>query len=128
MDYLMLKTIHVSCVAITFVFFVGRSALTLAGSPLIRTRFLRVAPHVNDTLLLCSAAWMVALSGRYPFAEAWLAAKLSALIAYICVGMIAMSYARSTRTRVTAFVLALLLFAYIVSVALTRNALPFSMD
>ncbi|OGA48851.1 MAG: regulator SirB [Betaproteobacteria bacterium RIFCSPLOWO2_12_FULL_63_13] len=126
MDYLMLKTIHVGCVAITFVLFVGRGALMLVDSPLIRTRFLRVAPHVNDTLLLCSAAWMAALSGQYPFVQAWLTAKLLALIVYICLGMLALSSGRSARLRIAVFVAALMVFAYIVSVALTRSALSFA--
>lgn len=125
MEYLLLKTIHVTCVAVTFVLFFGRGALMLVDSPLLKTRFLRIAPHVNDTLLLGSALWMAVISSQYPFAENWLTAKLAALVVYICAGLIALSYRRSKRQRVTAWIVALLVFAYIVGVALTRNPLPF---
>ena len=126
MDYLLLKTVHVSCVAVTFALFFGRGALMLVGSPLLQAKFLRIAPHVNDTLLLGSAIWMAVMSRQYPFAEAWLTAKLLALLVYIAAGMIAISYGRTRRARITAWIVALLVFAYIVGVALTRNPLPFA--
>ena len=125
MDYLLLKTIHIACVVVTFVLFFGRGVLMLAGSPLLKAPFLRIAPHVNDTLLLGSALWMTA-SRHDPFAETWLTAKLVALIVYIGAGMIALSYGRTKRSRFTAWVFALLVFAYIVSVALTRSPVPFA--
>lgn len=129
MDYPLPKIIHVSCVAVTFALFFGRGVLMFMGSPLLKTRFLRIAPHVNDTLLLGSAIWMAVLSRQYPFAESWLTAKVVALLLYIWVGMIALSpgQVRSRRARVTAWLFALLVFAYMVSVALTRNPLPFVM-
>ena len=126
MDYALLKSIHVTCVTITFLLFFGRGALMLADSPLLKVRLLRVAPHVNDTLLLGSAIGMAVISGQYPFAEPWLTAKLVALIVYIGAGMIGISYGRTKRTRVLAWMIALAVFAYIVSVALTRNPLAFT--
>jgi uncharacterized membrane protein SirB2 len=125
MDYLLLKIIHVSCVAATLALFLGRGVLMLRDSPLLGVRLLRIAPHVIDTLLLASAIWMAIISRQYPFAESWLTAKLVALIAYIGAGMIALSYGGTRRTRATAWIVALLVFAYIVSVALTRSPLPF---
>lgn len=125
MDFLLLKTIHVSCVALTLVLFVTRGALMLADSPLLGGRLLRIAPHVNDTLLLGSAIWMAIISRQYPFAESWLTAKLLALLVYIGAGMLALSYGRTKRVRTAAWLFALMVFAYIVSVALTRNPLPF---
>jgi uncharacterized membrane protein SirB2 len=125
MDYLLLKTIHVSCVAVSFALFFGRGVLMLMESSLLGVRFLRIVPHVNDTLLLGSAIWIAVMSHQYPFAESWLTAKLAALIIYIGAGMVALSLGRTKRVRATAWIFALLVFAYIVSVALTRNPLPF---
>jgi uncharacterized membrane protein SirB2 len=125
MDYIQIKTIHVSCVVMAFLFFVGRGALSLRNSPLLGTRFLRIAPHVIDTLLLASAAWMAIASRQYPFVEDWLTAKVAALIVYIGAGMIALSARRAIRVRVSAWLIALATFGYIVSVALTRNPAPF---
>ena len=125
MDYLLLKTIHITCVAVTFVLFFGRGVMMLADSPLLKARFLRVAPHVTDTLVRGSPLWMATISRQYPFAESWLTAKLVALIVYIGAGMIALSHGRTRRSRVAAWVFALLVFAYLVSVALTRSPVPF---
>ena len=125
MDYLLLKTVHITCVVVTFVLFIGRGVLMLIQSQLLKVRFLRIAPHVNDTLLLGSALWMAVISRQYPFVESWLTAKLVALVVYICAGMIALSPERTKRLRVTAWVFAMLVFAYIVSVALTRTPVPF---
>jgi uncharacterized membrane protein SirB2 len=125
MDYTALKIIHVSCVAVSFALFFGRGLLMLADSPRLNARLLRIAPHVNDTLLLASAIWMAVITRQYPFAENWLTAKLVALVIYIGVGMIALSRGRTKRTRAIAWTAALLVFAYIVSVALSRNPLPF---
>lgn len=99
----------------------------LRDSPLRRTRLLRVAPHVVDTLLLASAIGLAITTRQYPFVAPWLTAKLLALIAYIATGTIALSARPASRTtRILAWAASLLIFAYIVSVALTRNPLPFA--
>ncbi len=125
MDYALLKAVHLACVGATFALFFGRGVLMLADSPLLRTRLLRVAPHVIDTLLLASAIWMAVASRQYPFVEGWLTAKLIALLAYIGLGAIALSHGRTKRIRTIAWLLALAVFGYIVRVALTRSPLLF---
>lgn len=124
MDYSLLKAVHVTCVGLTFALFFGRGLLMLADSPLLRSRLLRIAPHVIDTLLLTSAIGMAVASRQYPFVEGWLTAKLIALFAYIGLGSIAISRGRTTRARAIAWLLALAVFGYIVSVALARSPLP----
>ena len=124
MDYALLKAVHVTCVGVTFALFFGRGLLMLADSPLLGNRLLRVAPHVNDTLLLASAIWMAVASRQYPFVEGWLTAKLVALIVYIGLVPVARARGRTRRARAIAGLLALAVFAYIVRGALTRDPLP----
>ncbi len=124
MEYSLLKAIHVSCVGITYVLFFGRGVLMLTESLLVRTRFLRIAPHVNDTVLLASAISMLVLTRRNPFLEGWLTAKIVALLVYIGLGMVALSGRGSKRRRLSVWILAQLVFAYIVLVALTRSPAP----
>ena len=123
MLYLALKAIHVGCAVVSISGFVLRGAMMLADSPLLQARFVRVAPHVVDTLLLASALWLAALIGQYPFVQGWLTAKVLALVAYIALGAVALKRARSKKVRAIAFALALAAAAYIVSVALTRDPL-----
>ena len=124
MDYALLKAVHVTCVGVTFALFFGRGLLMLADSPLLGNRLLGVGPLLYDTLLLASAIWMAVASRQYPFVEGWLTAKLVALIVYIGLGTVALSRGRTRRARAIAWLLALAVFAYIVSVALTRDPLP----
>ena len=56
--YLWIRALHIACAALSIAGFAARGALMLAGSPLLQRRFVRVAPHVVDTLLLASAVWL----------------------------------------------------------------------
>ena len=81
----------------------------------------RIAPHVNDTLLLAAAIALAVLSRQYPFAEGWLTAKVLGLVAYIGIGTVAMRPGRPRHVRVAAWAAGLGVLAYIVGVAVTRN-------
>lgn len=119
--YLIAKTLHVGAVVLSLTGFAARGALMLAGSRLLEARFVRVAPHVVDTVLLASALWLAWLIGQYPFVQGWLTAKVLGLAAYIVLGSIALRRGRTRGVRVAAFVGALAAAGYIVCVALTRD-------
>ncbi len=97
----------------------------LAGSPLLQARFVRIAPHVVDTVLLASAGWLAWFLGQYPFVHGWLTAKVLGLVAYIVLGSIALKRGRTKAVRAAAFAAALAAVLYVVSVALTRDPLGF---
>lgn len=122
MSYLLLKHLHVSCVILSGLGFFVRGVLMLKASPWLNSRLARILPHVVDTLLLGSAITMAVMSGQYPFAQPWLTAKFFGLLAYIFLGSLALKRGRTRAQRAGFFVLALLAFAYIVAVALTRQA------
>ena len=125
--YLVAKTVHVTCVALSIGGIVGRFALTLHRPEVPRSRFLRVAPHVNDTLLLAAAIVMLVVAQWNVLAMPWLLAKIGGLLVYIALGMVALRRGRTRRARVAAFVSAVLVFGYVVSVALTKSvAGPFA--
>jgi uncharacterized membrane protein SirB2 len=114
--YLIARDIHVGCVILSLGGFAARGLLMLAGSPIMKRRFVRIAPHVVDTLLLASAIWLTVLIHQYPFVQAWLTAKVIGLVVYIGLGAVALR-----RRSLTAFLLAAASAAYIVSVALTHD-------
>ena len=123
--YLALKHLHVTCVVLSGLGFVLRAYWMLIGSPRLHSRPARILPHVIDSTLLGSALTMAWLSGQYPFVQPWLTAKFFGLLAYIVLGAIALKRGRTPAIRARAFVAALLAYGYIVSVALTRQPLPF---
>lgn len=121
MDYALVKLLHVSCVVISISLFVLRGSLELFAQPWRHSRLLRIAPHVIDTVLLSSALWMAWRIGQYPFVDAWLTAKVLALLAYILLGMKALGTKTPAAQRPGYFCAAVLSVAYIVGVALTRS-------
>ena len=121
MEYAALKALHVGSAVLSIAGFAARGVLMLRGSPLLDARFVRIAPHAVDTVLFASAIALAWLSGQYPIAQAWLTAKVVALLVYIVLGAVALRYGSTLRVRATAFVLALCAVLYIVCVALARH-------
>ncbi|MBI3525625.1 MAG: SirB2 family protein [Betaproteobacteria bacterium] len=120
--YLAVKYLHIGCVVLSGSGFFLRGLLMLGDSPLLQRRWLKIAPHVNDTVLLAAALILVALSGQYPFVDAWVTAKVFGLVGYIILGTLALRPGRSKGVRAAFWLAALAVFAYIVSVALSKDA------
>lgn len=92
---------------------------------MLERRWVRIFPHVVDTVLLGSAVSLAVLSHQYPLAQNWLTAKVAGLLLYILCGTMALKRAKGQAARLLFLVAALTAYGYIVSVALTRNPLPF---
>ena len=60
-----------------------RGIWMLVDSELLNKKFVRIAPHIVDTVLLVTAFAMAWMIGQYPFTAGWLTAKFVALIAYL---------------------------------------------
>lgn len=121
MSYLAIKHFHITCAILSGSFFLIRGTWMLTASPLLQQRWVRIAPHLVDTLLLASAITLAVMSGQYPLAQNWLTAKVVALLVYIVLGAIALKRGKTRAVRTAAFVAALAVFAYIVTVAVTKQ-------
>jgi uncharacterized membrane protein SirB2 len=122
--YFALKSLHVAAVATSIGLFLVRAGLSLAGSARLQAGFLRIAPHVVDTVLLASAVLLTLILQQYPFVNGWLTAKLLALVAYVVFGSIAIRRGRTPAIRAIALGAALLTVAYILGTALHHDADP----
>lgn len=118
MSYLAIKHIHISAAAISIALFVLRAAWSVAESPHLKTWFARVVPHIIDTILLIAGVALAIQIG--PF-QPWIIAKVVGIIAYIVVGTIAIKRGKTRATRAIAAVFAVLIFAYIVGIALNKQ-------
>ena len=116
-----LKTIHVVCVLLSFAGFFIRGIWMLMDSGLLHNRWIKTAPHIIDTLLLVSAIILAVQMQLSPFQQPWLMAKIIALLVYIGVGMVALRFGRSKRTRLIAWLLGIATILYIVSVATSKS-------
>lgn len=117
--------IHQTAVALSVTGFFARGLASLFGADWVRGRLARTLPHIIDSVLLVSAmvlAWMLRLT---PDAAPWLMAKIAGLLLYIALGVVALRPGRPALVRGVAWVAALTTFAWIVSVAITKNPLGF---
>lgn len=118
----MIKLIHMSTAFISISLFLLRGFWVFQESPMMTKKWVKILPHVNDTILLITAIMLTMAIQQYPFVDAWLTAKFIALLVYIVFGMFALKRAKEMHNKVLFFVLALLTFSYIVGVALNRTA------
>jgi uncharacterized membrane protein SirB2 len=125
MSLVLLKAIHISCATGSYLLFLLRGIWSLNGSPFTRQRWLKIVPHVVDTLLLVAAIALVFTIRQYPFIDTWLTAKVVALLLYIGLGFVALKYAKDRTIRLSAWLAAQAVFIYIVLVAIQHNPVPF---
>ena len=59
---------------------------------------------------------------QYPFVQAWLTVKVLLLVLYIVLGVLALKRGRTPQSgQITCFLAALLVYAFIISVAMAHN-------
>lgn len=118
MSYLILKSIHICCAAISYTLFFLRGIWIISDSAIARQRWVKTVPHVVDTALLASAIALAVTIHQYPFVDDWLTAKVIALLLYIALGFIALKYAKTRSLRLSAWLAAQTVFGYIVLTAI----------
>lgn len=125
MSYQLLINLHISTALISLLLFLLRGVRVLRHGQQNRPRWMKWLPHVNDTILFILGIVLMLTIQQYPLVDAWLTAKLTALIVYILLGMVVMKWARQQRSRFVAWLGALVVFAYMVGVAITKQPLVF---
>lgn len=125
MYYSLLKYLHIFTINITFAFFIIRGYWVIINSPSLTQGWVKIFPHINDTILLIAAINMSYLHEWRLFNQSWLIAKLCAVIIYIVLGSIALRPGRPKLIRLFAWLMAMLIFLYIVVVAVSKDPWPF---
>ncbi len=116
--------LHLTCVALTVSLFALRYWWHWSTNPRFNARWVRVTPHIVDTLLLLSGAGLMWVTGYLPFTAkgAWLTEKLFGVIIYIVLGFIALGRhrPRSQQRGFIAFLLGLVVLYIIIKLAATK--------
>lgn len=120
-----IKTVHIATAFISITGFTIRGIWMFRDSPRLQQKWVKVAPHVNDSVLLLSAIILAFQLNQAPFVQVWLTAKVLGLLLYIGLGMVALRLGKTKRVKALAFLSAIVVFVYIVLVALTKNPLLF---
>ncbi|MDV6341518.1 SirB2 family protein [Nitrosomonas sp. Is35] len=121
MSYALLKMIHVSSVILSYSLFFLRGIWLIRDSTSLRQRWVKILPHIIDTVLLTSAVFLAMVIQQNPLQDSWLTAKIAGLLLYIALGMVAMRFGKTRRAKIIAWVAAQCVFIYIVLVAITKS-------
>ncbi len=121
MSFAAIKIIHIISIILSYILFTLRGIWMIQGSPLLKLRWVKILPHVIDTILLVSAIALVAMIQQYQGFNIWISAKIGALLLYILLGMVAFRFGKTQKIKAISWILAQIVFFYIVLVALTKN-------
>ncbi|NVK23099.1 MAG: SirB2 family protein [Kangiellaceae bacterium] len=113
---LALKHIHMTLAIITLIGFLLRSFWMFTNNQLLEKRFVKVAPHIIDTLLLASGITFMIMTHQYPPTFSWLTVKILLIIAYIIFAL-KMFRAETKNAKTVLFLLAIGSFAAILYIA-----------
>jgi uncharacterized membrane protein SirB2 len=122
--YEALKHTHLTALVLSFLLFFIRGYLMMRESPAGRHRAFLIAPHIINLLLIASGISLAVFLHLSPGSQPWLAVKLVALVIYIVLGVLTFKHP-TPNVRKILWLLALIVFAFIVSVAESKNPLGF---
>lgn len=121
MGFAALKTIHIGSVVLSYLLFFLRGIWMMQDAAVLKQRWIKILPHVIDTVLLTSAIALAITIHQNPLNDAWLTAKVTGLLFYIGLGMFALRFGKTRTIRIGAWIAAQCVFIYIVLVALTKS-------
>ena len=121
-SYIALKHLHMTAVALSGLFFLIRGAWLLQNSPQLQAKWVKISPHIIDTMLLLSAIGLLVVGHQFPV---WVHVKITLLIVYIGLGVMAFKKAKTTNQKVGFLVSAMVVYMFIISVAIAKSPLGF---
>ena len=122
--YAQIKWAHVAMVACSGSLFLLRGLLVQLGRPRIAMAApVRYLSYTIDTTLLTAALMLLTILPHAMFANGWLTVKLVLVVAYVVLGVYALRRGRTPRARRIAYVAAVLLFAFIITIARAHHPL-----
>ncbi len=121
--YMMAKHLHLTAIALSFALFVVRFVLTMKQSQMLQKKWLKITPHIVDTVLLISIVLLCVELSLYPFVNEWATSKLIGLVLYILSVAFALKWARNNLMRVVGFAGAVAWLVVTGSIAVTKNTL-----
>ncbi|MBF8999453.1 MULTISPECIES: SirB2 family protein [Vibrio] len=126
--YVSLKYLHLIAIAVSVFLLTLRYILMMMDSDKLQHKFLKVFPHIVDTVLLLSGVGLIFVTGFIPFTPAapWMLDKLTCVVVYIVLGVFALKIGRNKMLRTFAFLGALGWLAMAGKIAVTKLPMFFS--
>lgn len=120
--YTPLKHSHLGFVGISILFFILRGGSKLLDLQWIEKKWVKISPHIIDTLLMASGILLMFASRQFPIEQNWLTVKLVLLVAYILLGVKTMKSTQKMQQR-SYFAAAILCVMFMMTIARTHNPL-----
>ena len=121
--YMMAKHLHMTAVGLSILLFVFRFIWSQFDASVLSKKWVKILPHIVDTVLLASAIWLCVILSQYPFVNAWLTFKVVGVVLYIVFGLFALKKAKTTMGKWSFFVAALAVLMSTAMVAVTKQPL-----
>lgn len=123
--YFAVKHLHLSTIVISLALFILRFYWVNRNPEKMQKKWVKVTPHIIDTVLLLSALTLCFIIQQYPFVDAWLTEKVMGLVLYILMGMVALKWANTTAVRWGGFFGAIASLVFIAKVAVLKQPILF---
>jgi len=121
----MFKHLHMTLAVLSISLFTLRFIWLLANSEKLQAKWVKVTPHIIDTLLLSLGVVMAVQYSMNPLEQLWLGEKLLAIVAYIFTGYYTLKLARNKSMQIIGYLGAMGWVMLIVRLAMTREPLFF---
>ncbi|GAA6173212.1 SirB2 family protein [Colwellia sp. KU-HH00111] len=121
----MFKHLHMTLAALSVALFTLRFIWLLSHSAKLNAKWVKITPHIIDTLLLGIGVMMAVQYSMNPFEQLWLGEKLLAIIAYIFTGYYTLKLARTKAMQIFGYLGAIGWVMLIVRLAMTREPMFF---
>lgn len=125
--YPQIKIAHIVAVMVSGGLFLLRGLLAHSRNYSAWARYapVRYLSYTVDTVLLTAALMLVTVLPTAVFGNGWLVVKLSLLVVYIALGMVALRTTSPPRRRSLCFAAALAVYGLMVSIARTHHPLGY---
>lgn len=121
----MFKHLHMTLAVLSISLFTLRFIWTFANSSRLQAKWVKITPHIIDTLLLTFGVVMAVQYSINPIEQLWLGEKLLAVVAYIFTGYFTLKLARNKPMQIIGYLGAMGWVMLIVRLAMTREPLFF---
>lgn len=120
-----MKHLHMTLALISIALFSLRFFWLLAGSEQLQKKWVKITPHVIDTLLLAFGVALAVKLSMSPFEQMWLAEKIVAIFAYIFTGYYTLKLARNKSMQIFGYLGANAWMILVIKLAMTKQAVFF---
>ena len=121
--YMAFKHLHLTAIALSLLFLILQVVAHLMDSKMKEAKWLKVLPHIINTVLIITAIGLCVTLAQYPFVHDWVTSKLIGLVAYILLAVVAVKWARTNAMRVFALIGAVAWLGLTGKIAITKTAL-----